>query len=62
MKYPEISQLQAVEYEIGGSWWAGFVGLWGAQLAGSYFAWLVRRKHARYLRYRAINAKLRSQP
>lgn len=40
-----------VDYEIRASWWASLIS-WerGQDWAGSFFAWKVRRKHARYIK------------
>lgn len=44
-----ITPEQAALYEIHSSWWAQWVfWSWGQDLAGSYFAWKVRRKWKRY--------------
>jgi len=42
--------MEALDYELRSSWWASFI-FWskGQELAGSYFAWKVKRKMKRYL-------------
>jgi hypothetical protein len=48
-KIVNISQIQALSYEIRASWWANRVSNPFLQdLAGRYFAWKVRRKFGRY--------------
>ena len=45
-----ISRNQVLDYEVQSSWWASWVWWsWGRNLAGSYFAWKVKRKYGRYL-------------
>ncbi len=44
-----ISLSQALAYEINSSWWASFMfGEFLAGIAGSYYAWKVARRFARY--------------
>ena len=46
-------------YEIGSSWWAPLVSWgWGQSVAGSYFAWKVRRKLRRYDANKAMRERL----
>ena len=50
---------QLLDYEIRASWWAEYVGAgWLQDLAGSYFAWKVTRKHARWEASRLRAARL----
>jgi hypothetical protein len=50
-RQPVIDILQATDYEIRSSWWAQWLSWhWAQNLAGSYFAWKVKRKHGRYYR------------
>ena len=40
-----------MDYEVSSSWWASFMfWKWGQDLAGSYYAWKVRRKYGRYIK------------
>lgn len=42
---------EAVEYEISGSWWAGYLPFqWMHNLAGRYFVWKTHRKFGRLIR------------
>jgi len=42
-----------LEYEIGSSWWASWIGWdWGQKLSGKYFVWKVKRKYARYKQFK----------
>ena len=50
MKDEQITIQQALEYEVNSSPWAWMVWWkWGSDMASSYYAWKVRRKHRRYL-------------
>lgn len=50
----EISLSVLLDYEIRSSWWASWIGWnWGQKLSGSYFAWKVKRKYARYKKSKA---------
>ncbi len=45
----QITALQALDYEVGASWWACWIGSdWAQNLVSRYFAWKVNRKFRRY--------------
>lgn len=44
-----ISITDAANYEVRGSWWAA-CNSWLPIIAGRWFSWKTRRKHARYIR------------
>lgn len=48
---PPITAMQALDYEVQSSWWAGEM-QWPLlqSLAGKWFGWKVRRKYGRYLK------------
>lgn len=44
-----ISATDALKYEVGGSWWAGYISTrWMQTVAAKYFGFKTRLKHARY--------------
>lgn len=53
MSTEKITMKQALEYEVGSSWWArDAYGEFIRTIAAYYFAWLVARKYRRYETFR----------
>ena len=56
----EIEMMEALDYELRSSWWASLIFWdWGQEMAGSYFAWKVKRKHRRYIQSKTFEAKIK---
>jgi len=49
-----------LEYEITGSWWAGFIWWqWGIDLSSAYFAWKVKTKYNRWVDFNRIRTAIK---
>lgn len=59
MRTTPLDIIDVLEYEVHSSWLAGLIGLEPLQtIASIYFAWKVRKKHARYIVSIARRARL----
>lgn len=57
---PSLKQI--LDYEIGSSKWACYLFLpWMHELAGSYYAWKVRRKYTSYLMFESRKFELKNK-
>ena len=57
-----IPMHEFLEYEIRSSWWASWIGWnWLQQLGGTYFAYKVSKKYARYYKSKYWQQKLKNE-
>lgn len=63
MHCQRITLLQALDYEVNASWWAGYITWpWLQEVAALWFKWRVRRKFRKYWERREGKLMVRNAP